>query len=328
MANGDGSQGVDSVGFGALYPAPAGSGTSADGVIQVSAGPVGYLGSPWSNASGTAQSVPMGIPDRADYPAYSNAPRLVPSSVYEINIPKWYHTLGMRPQYNSVVEQLKAAGLITNNDPSLAEVQAAYHQIVIGASFNTQYTPDQFLQLQAAQGAYAQHVAATSTSSSTNTSNVNDSRTSITGPLDAKAIVNNAVGQYLGRAASPEEVKNFLSILNEQERVNPSTTTGTNTTSGKTTTTQTAATSDTMTPGTSREPAVSTSGKPAHTTSSTTSNQSSNLTSQGGIDAAASGQLAEDFAKSRGAYAETQASTTGMDWLRDAIMSTKNSRMI
>lgn len=47
----------------------------------------------------------------------------------------------------------------------------------------------------------------------------------LTNPSDARALVDNALSSYLGRAATTEEAEQFLGVLNAQERANPINTT-------------------------------------------------------------------------------------------------------
>lgn len=103
------------------------------------------------------------------------------------------------------------------------------------------------------------------------------SRVTLTNEFDARALVDNALNQYLGRDATSKERERFWKRLNKREAANP----------------------DTATPV-------------GHDTVQT-----------GGFNRE---QFAVDFAQSRDDYAETQASTTLMDWVKESL--TNDTRMI
>lgn len=88
----------------------------------------------------------------------------------------------------------------------------------------------------------------------------------LTNPQDAEVLLNNALGTYLGRQATTEEVDSFLGTLNRIERKNPI------------------------------------------------------ITSRSGQRGGVNQQLiAEEFAQAQPEAAETQAATTYMDWMFDAL---------
>lgn len=88
----------------------------------------------------------------------------------------------------------------------------------------------------------------------------------LTNPQDAEVLVDNALTQYLGRQADPEELQAFLKVLNRQERKNPV--------------------------------VVSRSGQ------------------TGGVNPQL---IAQEFAAAQPEAAETQAATTYMSWMVDAL---------
>lgn len=97
----------------------------------------------------------------------------------------------------------------------------------------------------------------------------------LTNETDARALVDNALNQYLGRDANDQEREKFWKQLNKQQAKNP--------------------------------------------------NVSKGVAGPGGTNAVQSGgfntaTFAEDFAKSRDDYAETQASTTVLDWMKESLM--------
>lgn len=104
------------------------------------------------------------------------------------------------------------------------------------------------------------------------------SRVDLTNEFDAEALLNDALGNYLGRSATPKELANFKKLLNKTEAANPRV----NTPVGQ-----------------------------------------AMAVGSGGVNQQ---QVAEDFAKSRGNYAETQADTTLMSWMTEAL--TNKNRMV
>lgn len=291
-------------------------GVNAAGVIKVNSG---NIDSSWSPLTGRQ---PGGA-----------QPNLVDSTVYLTQLQQYFYVPELRPLYNAILVQMQQAGIpeVQGSNPTLADALKGYQQVLLGASYNSAYTPNQYLQLAAAQGSFKSQTPGPTTQVSdfSNTSDVNRVNTNITGPLDAKALVNSALGQFLGRQATPEEQAAFRQLLNEQERTTPSVTTGTSESSGTTTQTSTPAVAGSVTtPGTPRQAAVGTPGTPARSVSSTTSSDSQNTTTSGGIDSAAANQLAEDYAKAQPTYAGTQANTTLMSWLQEAILGTPTNASI
>jgi hypothetical protein len=181
-----------------------------------------------------------------------------------------------------MVQQLMQAGSFGETKkgftPSLDQVNAAWHNALIGASYNQQYTPTQYLAFAASTGAFKAADGTVSPADAAYKGPV--SVTNLTNQFDAKALVNNALGQYLGRAATDSEVAAFHAQLQASETANPSV----------------------------RTPV-------GH-----------NYVDSGG--AGNGQQQAIDFAKSQSNYAETQAGSTGLSWLHDAVMSIGQDRTI
>jgi hypothetical protein len=135
-------------------------------------------------------------------------------------------------------------------------------------------SPFQFAEMQAERNpAQARAGAYTGpTTTSYREENVN-----LTDPSNARALIDNAIGSYLGRKPSSKEYKTFLQALNATEEANPQISERVTRSSG------------------SANPAsqtVSTKGK-----------------SMGGVSGQ---QFAKEYAKSDEQYAETQLSTTGL----------------
>lgn len=105
----------------------------------------------------------------------------------------------------------------------------------------------------------------------------NDENVNLTDPSSARALIDNAIGSYLGRKPSTKEYKTFLQALNATEEANPVI---------------------------SRR--VTDSSGSANPASQTVSNKG---TSEGGVSTQ---QFAKEYAKSDEQYAETQLSTTGL----------------
>lgn len=109
------------------------------------------------------------------------------------------------------------------------------------------------------------------------TTTYRDENVNLTDPSNARALIDNAIGGYLGRKPSSKEYKTFLQALNATEEVNPTISERVTKSSG--------------------------SGNPA---SQTVDNKG---TTMGGVNRQ---QFANEFAKSDEQYAETQLSTTGL----------------
>jgi hypothetical protein len=109
-------------------------------------------------------------------------------------------------------------------------------------------------------------------------------QTDLSNVFDAKALVNAALGQYLGRQATDKEIAAFHAKLNAQQTANPNVSDPTKAVDGNITAT----------------------------------------TTSGGVNPQ---QLAEDYAKGQTDFAETQASTTGLSWLTDALRAGASGRM-
>ena len=106
----------------------------------------------------------------------------------------------------------------------------------------------------------------------------------LTSPEAAKALITDELSKRLGRAANDDEVSAFTNTLNNAQKASP-------------TVTQTTQSADQAVQG------------------------SSSSTTSGRVDAAAAGQMATDYAKSRPDYAEYQAAGTYMNYLFKALQA-------
>ena len=304
---------IGTSGAGGFAPIGYNGGAGADGVVYVNSG----VYTTYDPAGETFGRGPLG--------ATSQNP-MVPSTFYLNRLQSYYHTIGLRPQYDAIVDQLRAAGYDLGDNPSYDEVAAVYEKVLVGASFNPKYTPEQFLQIAAAEHAYDDPAntpqATTTTSTSTGTTAVNDSSVNLTGILDAKALVNGALGQFLGRRATPEEIKSFHALLNQQEQANPTTTVGSSTRTETNTATVTPAVAATSTPnGTPGGVAPGGPATPQNTDNVSSGSSSRNTTTAGGIESGGNAQIAEDYARSRPTFAGTQMNTVMMDLFHKAILN-------
>jgi hypothetical protein len=109
------------------------------------------------------------------------------------------------------------------------------------------------------------------------TTTYKDENVNLTNPSNARALIDNAIGGYLGRKPSSKEYKTFLQALNATEEASPTISERVTKSSGA---------------GNPASQTVSTKGK-----------------SMGGVSTQ---QFANEFAKSDEQYAETQLSTTGL----------------
>lgn len=275
--------------FGAAAPTNYAGGVGADGVILVNSGRV----NPQNSA----------LVGKVTGQNYTNL--MVPSTVYLSQLQQYFYTPELRPKYDAIVDQMRQAGMpqVQRAAPSLADALDAYNDILMGASYNQDLTPDQYLTIAASKKQFGVLLEpSTTTDRSTDTSR--DSTVSLTGKLDAKALLSQWYGNLLGRAPKEYELKDFLAKLNEEESGNP--TVVTSTTSGSTTST-------TSPDGTSRD---------------SNRDTSSSRTQSGGIGAAGTAQLAEDYVKSQDTYAGTQANTTLMNWFEEAIMGPQKGKVL
>jgi hypothetical protein len=199
-------------------------------------------------------------------------------------------------QYNALLGQMRAAGYLGERAESMSSIETAWNTVLEDSAALYANKPDaknlsvwDFLYGKASKGAA--------------TAAKNDSDGPGSGPrgggsqaftnttvqfsneFDARALVDNALNQYLGRDARPQERAKFLAMLNQTEAANPQVDSGVSGPSG---------------------------------TSRATS---------GGVGAAGAGLMAEDFAKSRGDYAETQASTTLLSRMEKLIMGDTTGSM-
>ena len=171
--------------------------------------------------TGRQVPVPSRYPGPPRFMAQATQPELVPISKFEdLPVEAYFKDRG---SYNEMVDQLQASGLLGQSKkgrkPSLEQVTGAWKTLLIGASYNQQYSPAEYLQLAASsglfknvdgtqpqpEGAYKGPVASTN----------------ITNQFDAKSLVNNALQQYLGRTATEKELAQFHAQLNQTEMSNP-----------------------------------------------------------------------------------------------------------
>lgn len=154
---------------------------------------------------------------RQNYPGAGRDPNanLQPISDF-INKPtEWWHNPD-HTAWNQLVSQLQAAGWKTNG--SRSSVQAGWETVLEGASYNTQYTPAEYL----AQVAMTRGLAgAAGTGSGSGAYNGPVAHTVFTNEFDAKKIVNDALGAYLGADATPKQLEAFYKQLHDVEAANP-----------------------------------------------------------------------------------------------------------
>lgn len=319
-----------------------GAGTGTDGQIMVGTGET-YTTHP-AVAPYVAYAA-LGM----DYPTAGIGYTTVPASVYAGNVQRWGLSLNAEDQqmYLYVTGLLQDIGKLGETF-SVEDASSAWQDVLLGASYNQTMSPMEYLELLASKAMTAPPPGAitatgTTSTSETSTSNTTDTETVLTNEFDARAILDNALLNYLGRRATDKERAAFLSSLNKMEQQNP-TVTQTNQTS---TTNSNTSTTETQTPAQPARPATTGSGpssengpagrqyQPATaatgaTSSRTTSinndtNTSRNGTRTGGFNQE---QYAVDYARSNPLYAETQAATTLMSWLERAIMNSQQRRMI
>lgn len=250
--------------------------------------------------SPTFVNPPHGTGERVPTSTAPTSNVMVPADAYLQQLDKFYYTIGYKPAYDQVLIQLRNAGYVDpwkqGQLPDYGSVRNAYAQMLTEASYNPNLTPEQYLQAKASIG-FAEKQAAKDAPplTSTDTATSTTSQVDLTNRFDAHALLNSALSQYLGRRATDTELKNFRSLLASQEQANP------NVSSSTRTTTSTAVPNADGTASTSS------------TSSSTTGGQTS-----GGVNQQ---QIAKEYAQSLPGYAETQANTTLMSWLEEAIRS-------
>lgn len=187
-------------------------------------------------------------------------------------------------QYQSVTNQLRAAGLLGPRSTSDSSVATAWEKALKLASRNdaglgtgTDTGPAEVFAFLADR---ATDVAADPSMADPTAYTGPQSRTQITTPASARALIDNTIEQRLGRRATAQDRRDFVEWLNSTEAQNP--------------------TIDSPTGG----------GDPRY-----------DRTTTGGVDAATMTDMAQTFAESRPDYAETQATTTLTGWAKEAIMS-------
>ena len=116
-------------------------------------------------------------------------------------------------------EVSKSLGWDVQKDPE--RLKSAYANAVLGAASYQKDTgrdvsPLQYVQMQNERRARLGLLPAAGGSGSGSSTVVN-----LTNPGDARVLVDNALNDYLGRAATEEESSEFLKVLNNQERANP-----------------------------------------------------------------------------------------------------------
>lgn len=188
-------------------------------------------------------------------------------------------------QYQALLSQMKAAGYLGERSTALSSIETAWNAVLDDAAALYANKPEaknlsvwDFLYSRAVKGADKAKQDGPGSGPSGSGGPFTNTTVQLSTPFDARALVDNALNQYLGRDAKPKERAAFLAQLNGTEMANPQVDSGV---SGK--------------GGTSR-------------------------VASGGVGASGAALLAEDFAKSRGDYAETQASTTLLTRMEKLIM--------
>lgn len=190
------------------------------GVDPATVGPVVNSGVmvPVDRATAT---LPPGMNGMGKLDAAGGSPKMVPITQFQ-SLPQSTY-FSDRTAYNEMVDQLQQSGLLPSSKkgkkPSLGSVTTAWNNLLVGASYNPQYTPAQFLQL-AASTAMFKDIDGTQTGPKPAYDGP-VAATNITNAFDAKALVNNALQQYLGRTATDAEIKAFHAQLNDTEAANP-----------------------------------------------------------------------------------------------------------
>lgn len=142
---------------------------------------------------------------------------VVPQSQAYQQVYAWWGT----PKYQQLVEHLLSLGLIGEGDASNIQViAAAWTEMVdISAAMgpSKKVTPWDAAKLMVSQETDGSSTSKGGTYTARSV-NLTDAKT-------ARALVDNVMSQALGRAATEEEVKAFVSTLNSAESSNPATTT-------------------------------------------------------------------------------------------------------
>lgn len=196
-------------------------------------------------------------------------------------------------QYQALLGQMRAAGYLGERAESMSSIETAWNTVLEDSAALYAAKPDaknlsvwDFLYAKASKGS---DKPGTNPAGPRGPGGGSQAFTNTTvqfsNQFDARALVDNALNQYLGRDAKPKERAKFLAMLNQTEAANPQVDSGV---SGPN--------------GTSRA-------------------------TRGGVGAAGAGLLAEDFAKSRDDYAETQASTTLLSRMEKLIMGDTTGSM-
>ena len=191
-------------------------------------------------------------------------------------------------QYAALLDQMRAAGYLGPRSTAMSSIETAWNTVLEDAAALYQNKPGaknlsvwDFLYSRAVKGAEQSGGNGPGGSSGGGSSSggpFTNTTVQLTNQFDARALVDSALNQYLGRDAKPKERAAFLAQLNGTEMANPQVDSGSTGPSGTT------------------------------------------RVASGGIGAAGAGVLAEDFAKSRDNYAETQASTTLLSRMEKLIM--------
>jgi len=160
-------------------------------------------------------------PDHLLY-GHSNAPKMVPSSTMAYFPEKWYYDrTGNKQEYKQLVGLMENAGLDTDGG-DLSKVMSYWNGVILpGASHNPDMTPMQYAEFAAANGTFKDLGG----NSNRGGGGIPTTRqvVDLTNKFDAEAIVNQALGQWLGRDATDKEVKQFWKQLNKDEKKNPKT---------------------------------------------------------------------------------------------------------
>lgn len=272
-------------------------------------GPGGPLALPSVTPQSTSDSSPSyadpGPPVLMELPSYSDAQAThgggdqagVGWSAHEAsyaNAVTWIDSLRLnnKRDYKKVVAALRAAHYLgSNTEATVSAVQSAWRGVVADAASEyakgNPVTPLTILNMKATgsgDGATGGPSGGGGSGPKTTTQTNTSRSVNLTDRTTAQGILDQALTQYLGRAATPSEVSAFMAALNRSERDHPNVS-------------QNTVTTTTNADGTSQQ-------------------NVSDTTSSGGVNAS---QKAINWAKKQEGAAEYQAATTYMDAFLGAL---------
>lgn len=189
-------------------------------------------------------------------------------------------------QYQQLLNQLRGAGYLGARANSTTSIETAWGNVLNDAAAvyeRDRQDPNanvfQFLASRVAAGPTPTGRRTGGGGGGSSAYNGPVARTDLTNEFDAEVVLNQALSNYLGRAAKDSEVAAFKQKLNATEASNPTVSTPV-----------------------------------GH-----------NAVTSGGVNPQ---QVAKEFAMGQSDYAETQASTTLMGWLTEAVAGSKNERIV